>query len=281
MKEVGIASLVLIITNVFCTLRGLNDHFSFKRNNFETGRILLQKEYRRLITAGFFHVSRMHLILNMVTLCFFVAGMGQYLGEARCLFIYFASLAGGNLFALFIYRKEEAYSSAVGASGGVSGAVFAAIALVPGFHIGFLGTNFHLNSWFCGLLYFLLSIYTVRSKKENIGYETQLAGGLTGLVIAIIMRPSALENNYPTILAFGGTTALFIYFIITNPRILLIDNRFFNEQHLRYTIENILDQDRDHEQEINIILEKIYQNGIGSLSKTDKEKLDHYSRIMQ
>ena len=53
------------------------------------------------------------------------------------LLIYFGSLIAGNLFSLVLHKKDGDYSS-VGASGAVSGIIFASIALFPGFNIGLL-----------------------------------------------------------------------------------------------------------------------------------------------
>ena len=44
--------------------------------------------------------------------------------------VYFGSLIGGNLLALFIHRNHSDYS-AIGASGAVSGIIFANIVLFP------------------------------------------------------------------------------------------------------------------------------------------------------
>src|SRR6478609_9737947 len=127
MTEVGIATLILIFVNVLCSYPGFKDHSYLKNYGFDVHRIIIKKEYKRLITSGFFHVSWLHLVLNMLTLCLFSAGVESQLGPAKFLFIYFCSLAGGNLFSLFVYRYRGDYSS-VGATGAVNGIMFATIA---------------------------------------------------------------------------------------------------------------------------------------------------------
>ncbi|MEJ7586414.1 MAG: rhomboid family intramembrane serine protease [Ferruginibacter sp.] len=282
MAEVGITTLIFIIANIFCSLQGLSDRSSFERNNFDIDKIYFQKDYKRLVTSSFFHVSGIHLILNMATLCFFSGGIELQLGEAKYLFIYFASLVGGNLFSLFIYRNRRDYTAAVGASGGVSGIIFATIVLYPGFEIGFLGTHFPIPAWFYGFMYVLFSIYGIKSKKDNIGHEAYLAGGLAGLIIAVVMQPSILATNYLTILAVAIPTVFFIFITVTMPRFIMIGNKYFDDKKnssktkLAFYAEGV-----DHEQEIDFILEKIHQNGIESLTNLEKEKLDYYSKIIQ
>src|SRR4051812_29542950 len=149
MTEVGIASLIIIFVNVLCSYPGFKDSAYFENYAVDVHRIIVRKEYKRLITSGFFHVSWLHLILNMITLCLFSAGVESQLGAAKFLFIYFASLTGGNLFALFVYRYRGDYSS-VGATGAVNGIMFATIALFPGLDISFFGIHIPVPGWFYG-----------------------------------------------------------------------------------------------------------------------------------
>ncbi|MBC7887492.1 MAG: rhomboid family intramembrane serine protease [Ferruginibacter sp.] len=281
MTEVGITTLIIILANVFCSLQGLNDPLIFKRYNFEIDKILLQKDYKRLVISGFFHVSWVHLILNMASLCFFSGGLELHLGGVKYLVIYFASLLGGNLFSLFIHRNHGDYN-ALGASGAVTGIIFATIALYPGFAIGFFGIHLPIPGWFYGFLYVLFSIYGIKSKDNNIGHDGHLAGGVTGIVMAVLLEPAALANNYLAILAITIPSLFFIFIIVTKPRFLLIENRYFKDHKKNYNIEHIhLTENLDHQQEIDLILEKIHQNGIASLSNLEKEKLDYYSKILR
>ncbi|MCW3090972.1 MAG: Rhomboid family protein [Ferruginibacter sp.] len=281
MTEVGITSLILIIANIFCSVQGLNDRHSFKRNTFRISEFLFKKDYKRLVTSGFFHVSWLHLVLNLASLCFFSGGIELQLGGARYLLIYFAGLVGGNLFALFVHRNHGDYSTA-GATGAITGIIFATIALFPGFEIGFLGIRFPIPAWFYGFLYVLFSIYGIKSKTDNIGHEANLAGGLTGLLVAVLMQPMAVTNNYLAILALAIPSMFFIFIIINRPRFILITNKFLNRYDKDLTVEIVQPAEPlDHQQEIDLILEKIHQHGIGSLTKKEKEKLDYYSRIIQ
>src|SRR6185369_12962385 len=112
----GIITLLIILNTVIFSYRGFKDESFFARYSFEIDRVLVNKEYIRLISSGLLHVSWMHLIFNMVALYFFSTNLESYLGPFRFLLIYIASLVGGNLFSLFIHRHHGDYS-AVGASG--------------------------------------------------------------------------------------------------------------------------------------------------------------------
>lgn len=281
MTEIGIPTLLLLIANIFCSVQGLNDRLSFERFNFHIKKILVHKNHERLVTAGFFHVNWLHLALNIASLCFLSGGLELQLGGAKYLLIFFASLLGGNLFALFIYRHRANFNAS-GATGGITGILFATIALFPGFQIGFLGIHFPIPVWFYGFLYVLFSLYGIKSQRDNIGHEANLAGGLAGLITALLLSPTSFSSNYLAILCITIPTIFFIFIIVSMPRFILVHNNFFDQRTKPPATVLVVPAEKiDHQQEIDLILEKIHQNGIGSLTKTELDKLDYYSKILR
>lgn len=93
------------------------------------------------------------------------------------------------------------------------------------------------------------------------------------------MEPSSIVENYFTILIILVPSLLFIYFIVKNPGALLVDNFFFNNHKDHYSIDHHYNETRARNQkEIDRILDKINQYGINSLSKTEKARLEEYSK---
>jgi membrane associated rhomboid family serine protease len=268
----GIIGFILIIINVFFSYRGFKNHFFFDRFKFEVEKVTLYKDYKRLITAGFLHVGWTHLIFNMLSLYFFYGMIENYLGGLKFLAIYFSSLIGGNLLSLMIYRRQGDYSS-VGASGAICGVMFAAIALFPGIRI------FFIPGWLYGLLYVGITIYGIRSKRDNIGHEAHLGGALIGMMVALLMHPRALSDNTLTILIITVPTLIFIYMIITRPHILLVDNMFFKTHTDHYSIDHRYNEEKSSQQkEIDRILDKISSRGMGSLTRKERQMLEEYSK---
>ena len=113
------------------------------------------------------------------------------------------------MLSLFIHRNQGDYDS-VGASGAVTGIIFASIALFPGMHIGLLFIPISIPAWLFGLVYVLYSIYGIRSGRNNIGHDAHLGGAMIGLIIAIIMQPSALVNNTWAIIIIAVPSLVFI-----------------------------------------------------------------------
>lgn len=280
MTATGIAGLLLIIANIAFSYKGFTNQTFFDGYKFEVDRILINKDYKRLITSGFLHVSWTHLIFNMISLYFFSGMIEDYLGGIKFLIIYFASLFGGDLLSLFVHRNHSDYS-AVGASGAVCGVIFAAIALFPGMSIGFFGLP-AIPSWLYGVLYVGFSIYGIKSRKDNIGHEAHLGGALIGMFAALLMQPEALAENYLTILIIVVPTLLFIYLIITRPHVLLVDNFYFKTHNKYYSVDHRYNEERNNKQlEVDKILDKINKKGINSLSKKEKDLLEEYSKSVR
>jgi len=274
----GIISLILILVNVVISYRGFKDQAFYGKYRFRVDDILLYKDYKRLVTSGFLHVNWMHLIFNMIALYFFSGSLEMYLGPVRFLIIYFSGLIGGDLLSLFIHRHDGDYAS-VGASSGVSGIMFAAIALFPGMHIGLLFLPLSIPGWLFGLIYVLYSIYGIRSRTNNIGHDAHLGGGLVGLIVAIIMQPSSIITNTLAIVIIMVPSVFFIYMIITRPHLLLIDNYFFKKHSDAITVDHKYNMEKiDRQQEVDRILEKIHKKGMNSLTQKEKQALDEYSK---
>jgi len=278
MSNSGIISVVLIIITFVFSYKGFTNQTFFDGYKFEVDKILVNKDYKRLITSGFLHVGWAHLIFNMISLYLF-SGLIEYsLGSVKFLIIYFASLVGGDLLSLFVHRHHADYTS-VGASGAICGVMFATIALFPGISLPVFILPIFIPAWLYGLLYIGMSIWAIKSKRDNIGHEAHLGGALIGMIIAIIMVPSSLADNYITIIIILVPAIVFIYLIVTKPQILLVDNLYFKKHPNNYSIDHEYNQRRHQQQmEVDRILEKISSKGMNSLTSRERAYLEEHSK---
>lgn len=170
---------------------GLNNVSLFEKYKFNVAAIANRKEYIRLVSSAFLHADFMHLFFNMLSLYFFQGAVISFFGEIGFLVIYFGSMLLGNLFSLLIYKNQPWYS-AIGASGAVSGIIFAAIAMAP----NEISVNF-LPGWLFGTLYFGYSVYMMLNPKQwdNLGHSAHLGGAFFGLVYAILLHPDLAMSN--------------------------------------------------------------------------------------
>ncbi|NML36908.1 rhomboid family intramembrane serine protease [Chitinophaga sp. G-6-1-13] len=275
MTEIGVVALVIVILNLVVSYKGFKDTAFYDKYAFIVNEMLVHKEYYRLISSGFLHVDWMHLLFNMMSLCFFSADVEAVLGIKNFIIIYMSSLVGGNLLSLFIHRHHGDYS-AVGASGAVCGIIFACIALFPNMEIGFFGIPLYIPAWIYGVLYMLFTIFRIKDKNDNVGHEAHLGGAFIGLVFAVCIEPQAVKQHYLPILAILLPCLLFMYLLVRKPHIVLTGNtpgpqRFLNVED-RYNQQKAIQQ-----QEIDAILEKIHRQGINSLSAEEKQKLQNYA----
>ncbi len=274
MDTQGIVGLILIAVNCVISYFGLRNQSVIENYCFEVDKILVKKDWKRIVTSGFLHVSWMHLFFNMFSLYFFSELLEREVGHWIFLLIYLGSLICGNLLALFIHRHHGSYR-AIGASGAVSGIIFSSIALFPGLEINLF--IIHMPSWIFGMAYILLTIYGIRSKKTNIGHEAHLGGALAGMLLAIGFYPESIRTNYLPILVVTIPSILFIMLMALKPGILVLGGS--PKKTLKnYTIDDLYNERKAiNEKEIDRILEKIHRKGINSLTSKEKMMLEEYS----
>lgn len=183
--------LIFMAVTVFFSYQGFRDMSFFRKNQFNVAAVLQQKEYWRLMTSGFLHADGMHLFFNMLSLYFFQGIVVSIFGNVGFVILYLGSLLLGNLFSLYIYQKQPWYS-AIGASGAVSGVIFASIALAP----NDIEVNF-LPGWMFGTLYFAYSVYMMLNPKpwDNLGHSAHLGGAAFGLTYVLVLYPEAVFQN--------------------------------------------------------------------------------------
>lgn len=278
MEEYHPALMLLIALNVLFSYKGFKDTVFFAKNSFEVDAILGRNDWQRLFKSGFLHVSWMHLGLNMFALYVFSDALIFQLGWLWFLAIYAFALIGGNLTALWFHRNHGSYT-AVGASGAVSGVLFAAIILNPSLRIGLLFLPFQMAGWGFALLYVLYTLYGIQSQRDNIGHEAHLGGAIVGILAALYAVPDAFTDNISAVLATVLPISTFLFLIYMRPEILTIGSIFRKEKPNEFTKEHIYKAQKVKETlKIDDILDKINQKGIKALSKEERRMLDEYSK---
>lgn len=221
--------IAIIIITVLVSIKGFQKINFFEKYKFNVGAIQNRKEYIRLLSAGFLHADFGHLFFNMFSLFMFgntvINGTfvknGEYydkvegFGVLGFLAIYFGAIIIGNLFSLYLYKRQSWYS-AIGASGGVSGIVFAAVALAP----KDVSINF-LPGFAFGALYFGYSVYMMLNPRanDNIGHAAHLGGAAFGLVYAIALQPEVAMSNARYLLIMSLPLIYMSYEVFVKKRI--------------------------------------------------------------
>ncbi|MEL4308357.1 rhomboid family intramembrane serine protease [Joostella sp. CR20] len=191
--NLSIVTIVIIGATVLASFKGFNDFSFFEKYKFNIGAIR-RGEQIRTITSGFLHVDVSHLLFNMLTLYFFAPIVVQYFGDIKFLLIYFGSLLAGSLLSLSFHKNEYHYS-AVGASGAVTGILYAAILLQPEMRLAFFFIPIPIPAYIFGIGYLLYSIYGMKSRIGNIGHTAHFGGAIGGYVLTLLLMPSLIVQE--------------------------------------------------------------------------------------
>ncbi len=188
--NIDIVTIVVILANVLASIKGFKDYSFFERYKFHIGSIK-KGEQIRILTSGFLHVDVTHLLFNMLTLYFFAPIVVTYFGSVKFLIIYLISLVAGNLLSMSFHKNENHYS-AVGASGAVTGILYAAILLQPDMRLGFFFVPIPIPAYIFGIGYLLYSIYGMRNRVGNIGHTAHFGGAIGGYLMTLLFFPSLI-----------------------------------------------------------------------------------------
>jgi membrane associated rhomboid family serine protease len=271
MNTLFIGLYVLIGANVLFSIKGFNDRLFFSENAFTVSGILVHKQYKRIISSGFLHVDWTHLLFNMFALYSFGQLLLQLVGSWQFFGIYFISLIGGSLLSLFI-NKSKSYYSAVGASGAVSGVIFACIALYPDVGIYIFFIPIEIPGWVFGPVFILFSIYGMRRQADNIGHEAHLGGAVIGMLVAVLFNPFVLSANWLVIVAILFPTIAFMVYLARKPP---VSNWVKSKEQTYPTADDAYHaQKANKKRRMDELLDKANNEGWESLTQTELDELD-------
>ncbi len=161
-------------------------------------------QYERLLTSGFVHQDYAHLGFNMLTLYFFGTLVERafgyifdgWMGTGLFGLLYLVGIVVASLPTFFQHRQHPHYNS-LGASGGVSAVVFAAIVLLPTQPIYLFFIPVGIPGFLLGALYLIYSALKARSPDgDQINHSAHLYGALFGALFTVLTVPNALANFF-------------------------------------------------------------------------------------
>ncbi len=193
MGDFSLVTLAIIAANVIVSFKGFNDFSFFERYKFNSAAVKSGDKIR-IFSSGFLHVDTAHLFLNMLTLYFFADVVIASLGSIQFLLIYIASLFLGNLLSYFFHKDEVNYN-AVGASGAVSGIIYAAILLYPDMNLYLFLIPIPIPAYVFGIGYMLYSIYGMKNRVGNIGHDAHFGGAVGGYLLTLILAPWVFTSH--------------------------------------------------------------------------------------
>lgn len=272
-------AVVLIIANGIFTFRGFSNRFFLERHIFHVRKIIEDGQYTRLVTSGFLHANIPHFAFNMFALYSFSQGVGMVMGIVDFVILYFGSLIAGNLLALYVHRDHPDYR-ALGASGAVSGVVFASILMFPDGMIGFLFLPVGIPSWLFGILFILISIYGIRSQAGMIGHEAHLGGAIAGMLISTALVPQLLRLRPLLLAGLIAPTAVYLYLLVKHPGLVRAGRGRWAGAGTRVRPLSAATR-RSMREELDTLLDKVNREGIDGLSRRERARLHDLSQRLR
>jgi membrane associated rhomboid family serine protease len=156
-------------------------------------RVVREKRYFTLLTSIFVHNDWLHLIFNAVTFYFFAIPLEQIVGVEFFLMIYFGSLLASSIPDVLMEWRNPSFRT-LGASGAISGAMFAFILHAPSSTISLFLLPVGIPAPIFALLYLAYTYYASKQGMDNINHNAHLWGALAGIVITILFEPDVLSN---------------------------------------------------------------------------------------
>lgn len=193
------------------SFKGLNDRDWFERYSFRIYEIQKGQWYR-MITSGFLHVGFWHLLVNGISYYFFAPTVYQLLGGVAFFVLFFVGLLTGNLLTLWVHQNEP-YYSAVGASGAVSGIVYASILLYPGMQLMIMPIPLPIPAPLFGFGFLLYSVYGLYKNNDRIGHAAHFGGAIGGFLLTALLKPSLVLNNASLTLVLIIPLILFLWVV--------------------------------------------------------------------
>ncbi len=213
----------------------------------------------RLITSQYLHAGTMHLFFNMLGLYFLGRYLEQYWGRRKFFIFYTACGLAGNLFYLctnLLHWLPEL--PAIGASGCILGVLGACAVLFPGIQL--IIYFFPMKIRTAAVLFLGLYVLNLINRGGNAGGDAaHLAGLVTGAGYALWRRR-------------GPTSQLGVRRVVA---------KVINTERPASPWRRKMEDDDQLNSEVDHILAKINEQGVGSLTAREKRLLAEASQRQQ
>ncbi|CAG5009291.1 hypothetical protein DYBT9275_04463 [Dyadobacter sp. CECT 9275] len=198
------------ITLILVLLTGGISYYAFNNYSFmdkmllNPYRVMKKNEYYRFLTSGFVHADFGHLIFNMLSLWFVGEGIERLFamlfganGSFYYLFLYLVGIIVSDIPTFMKHRNNSNYNS-LGASGGVSAVLFAAILYAPLMDI-YLYFFIQLKAFIFGILFLGYSLFEARRGTSYVNHSAHLYGAIFGMVFMAVVYPDAVPGFFQQI----------------------------------------------------------------------------------
>jgi len=192
-------TIIIAIITFLISYRCFQDQGLMHRLKHYPYAEIRNKEYYRLFTSGFVHGDWTHLIINLYVFYefgtiverIFTMLHGEILGRLWYIILYFGALIASDLPTLLKHKNNAGFAS-IGASGAVSGILFAYILFEPWSMLA-LFFILPIPAIVFAVLYLIYSSWAEKNQGGRIDHSAHYYGALAGLVITIVCFPEVVK----------------------------------------------------------------------------------------
>mgnify|MGYP001073990612 CR=1 FL=1 len=202
------ANLISVISIGIVSYMCFTNRYLFNKLHFSPYVILREKQWYRFLTSAWVHGDFMHLFVNLFVLYSF----GNFLelvfsswfgnGILQYLLLFVGSVIIAHI-PTYLKEKDSYNYSSVGASGGVSGVLFASILIQP-LQPLYLFAIIPIPGIMFGVLYMFYTHRMAAKSSDNINHEAHMFGALGGMLILVVLRPTVIPAFISQLMSLVG-----------------------------------------------------------------------------
>lgn len=232
---------------------------------------LIKKPYT-LITYQFLHYGIFHILSNMVILYYFGNLYIQLTHKKKLLALYIY----GGFFGALVFVLAYSFNpllvnqsfTMVGSSGSVMAILAAVATLIPEKEVPLFG-RWQVKFKWIAFFFVFLNVLGLSSPSAA-GNYVHLGGLLFGYIFIISSRNGTdLSKSFNTV--FDYVVGLFSF--TKKPKIGYVNDSFKNKKTFVPSKETKVKEDKENQQKVDAILDKISQSGYDKLSRAEKDFL--------
>lgn len=194
-------AITLIIITVIVSLLAFKDRNLMGKLLFTPYDVRHSNQWYRFITSGFIHADFMHLAINMFVFYSFgeaVENVYIVLFGAKGKLLFLALYIGAMIFAdlaSYVKHNDNRFFASLGASGAVSGVMFAFIFFAPWHGLTFIFFPFvKIPAFILGILYLIYSSYMSKKGGDRINHDAHFYGAVFGFMFTILLKPDLFRS---------------------------------------------------------------------------------------
>ncbi|MCR6718933.1 MAG: rhomboid family intramembrane serine protease [Chitinophagaceae bacterium] len=198
--QLTITSIIVIVT-VLVSLGAFNNAKIYEDLIFYPPAVSRRNQWYRFFSAGLIHADGIHLFFNMFSLYMFgplvereFALIFGTTGKAMYLLMYVAALFF-SLLPTYIKHRTSYHYRSLGASGAVSGVIFAGLLLTPGVEVGLFFIPPFIPGFIFAPLFLGFSIYLDRRGGGNINHSAHIFGAVFGMLFVVVLAKLIADVN--------------------------------------------------------------------------------------